>query len=313
MHTTPLLLSLPPEPMVPFREPAFSVKPGITRLDSGKTVAPTVTLVTSDYSNAYTQKLLTLRDKRFFATNDNFDSIRLAVVRDLGALVQAEHPRLFTHVAHDRGGSVHNHLTDERLFYDGDGGIEYASGDFTSDAFDALGTMLQQDVAVVRMVQGRDELVAANVRLPSHWTPSEKIGMSFDAIHAPIPGMRQNGAAIIRGMINGPRGERFAFGIDADEAYTHTDRGQLTFVPITQLHLTYERQTWIGNQEHEYTIFFIHKGKRAFTALMQDELRAVAQWMRSMDAQTRTYKRLERADSIAAMVDAFADEREARR
>jgi len=306
-------VTLPPEPFVAFTPERYSVKPDITRLDSGRTSAPTVSLITNDYDFVQREKRATLGDKRFFATNSNFDAIRYAVVDDICTLMEREQPAVFAHHNYPRGSSVINQRTDELLVYDHTGRIAPPPQLYSTDAFDVVGTMLQQDVAVMRMIDGRDELVAANVRLPSHWTPEEKIGMDFDGVHKHVPKMQRNGNRIVRGMIHGPRGERFAFGVDADAKYTHTDRDQLPVVPISDLYLVYERQTWIGNPALEYTIFFIHKGKRRFSSLMPDELYRVGQWMRSLDAEERTYKRLERADELANLVDAYAEDCEARR
>lgn len=305
--------TLPPEPHVEFRQDRYSVKPDITRLDSDRTSAPTVTLVTANYERLQQQKRATIGDSRFFATNKNFEDIRYAVVDNIATLVECEQPAVFAHHTYPRGSSFINQITDEVFVYDHAGSIVPPPHAYSVDAFDVLGTMLQQDIAVMRMINGRDELVAANVRLPSHWTPEEKIGMDFDAVHKHVPKMQRNGNRIVRAMIHGPRGERFAFGVDADDKYTHTDRDQLSSVPVPELHLVYERQTWIGNPALEYTVFFIHKGKRQFSTLTTDELYNVAQWMQSLDAQERTYKRLEHADEIVRSVVSYAEQLEARR
>lgn len=307
-------LSLPPEPSFEFTPVIYSVGPAITRLDSGKTVAPTVSLFTNDYAYAHAEKRKTFGDGRFFATNERFDDIRFDVIRSIADLVRDEHPRLFHHAPHAYGGSFMSELTGDLLFYDKDGGASHSSlNTGTNDAFDVLGSLLQSDIAVMRMIDGRDDLVAANVRLPSHWTPSEKIGMDFDEIHKHVPEMQRNGNRIVRAMIHGPRGERFAFGVDADAAYTHTDRDALPLVPVEALHLTYERQTWIGNPEQQWTAFFIHKAKRPFVELSNSSLRNVAHWKRSMKPEARVYKRLQRADEFATLIDSYVDKREARR
>jgi hypothetical protein len=63
---------------------------------------------------------------------------------------------------------------------------EYPSKIISFNNFQELGFVIQEDLAVFHRT---NKLIALHVSFPSVWVPKEKIGLTFAAIHQPVPGM----------------------------------------------------------------------------------------------------------------------------
>ena len=63
---------------------------------------------------------------------------------------------------------------------------EYPSKLTSFNNFQELGFVIQEDLAVFHR---SNKLIALHVSFPSVWVPKEKIGLTFAAIHQPVPGM----------------------------------------------------------------------------------------------------------------------------
>ncbi len=132
-----------------------------------------------------------------------------------------EHPALFSLIPEVDGWTLHCRLTGEDLRFTADGclatevrtGVQYAS------AWDALGCQVQEDLALVAVApDGADSLAALHVCAPSSWRPEEKLGLSFGAVHAPVPGIEPTARAaprLNRSIVSGKPFVRFVWGIAA--------------------------------------------------------------------------------------------------
>jgi hypothetical protein len=83
---------------------------------------------------------------------------------------------------------------------------------------------LQEDVAIVAKDASRDWIAYVNVCNPSHWLPTEKIGLSFFDAHTPVPGFERINAAagaIVDSMIGRRPYVRFVWGLESDDQLNH--------------------------------------------------------------------------------------------
>lgn len=56
----------------------------------------------------------------------------------------------------------------------------------TPDPFFAIADQIQEDLAMMQLVDGTWHLTAVSTCFPSHWTPTAKIGMNLDQMHRPV-------------------------------------------------------------------------------------------------------------------------------
>jgi hypothetical protein len=89
---------------------------------------------------------------------------------------------------------------------------------------DSLCRFLQEDIALVSVEEGRDRISYVNVCNPSHWLPTEKVGLSFFEAHLPVPGFERVNAAsgaMVDAMVNRGPFVRFVWGLESDDQLNH--------------------------------------------------------------------------------------------
>ena len=118
-----------------------------------------------------------------------------------------------------------------------------------------MGYVIQEDIAIFHR---SNKLIAMHVSFPSMWIPKEKIGMTFSAIHQPVPGMKkflQNEKKYVNMMVDAKQpiiryvwGEHFGYLLSPLEPINKK---------LKVIHT--ERQTFIGMPEDDLGIFLIKK------------------------------------------------------
>ena len=92
------------------------------------------------------------------------------------------------------------------------------------DRLDAYALHIPEDLAIVAVENGIDWLAYTHLCAPSHWSPEEKIGKSFTAVHQPVPGFEKT-ANVAQKMIETmtQRGPfvRFVWGMESDDRPNH--------------------------------------------------------------------------------------------
>lgn len=194
---------------------------------------------------------------------------------------------------------------------------KYASG------LDALAAQVPEDIAVMRVGPGGDELAAAHVCAPSHWDPREKIGKSFVEIHQPVAGIEKintKAAAMMRALAKGGAFRRYGWSVTVDDRLNHHpepprnvdgDAGEWSgknFDPSNPaLHARVERQVLAGVPDVSLVLFFIRVYTYDVAELPAESRRAFRDALASMSPETIAYKGLE--DSIGGILDWLAEDR----
>lgn len=180
-----------------------------------------------------------------------------------------------------------------------------SAGDWGS--LDAVSMMIQSDMAVLEIDGlGHNRLSYLNVAMPSGWSPREKIGKSFDAVHAPVPHIDSVSAkqdSIAKLMVNATRGAvRFAWTVTTDASLNHHPGRDLSHAHASPLAdhpsgeplLRVERQVIWGFPEHRAALFLIRTYLYAFEWLEPAVRRALAQAVSGMSEASLSYKNMDR-------------------
>ena len=163
-----------------------------------------------------------------------------------------------------------NSLRNEEIQVDSDWaslkGSEYLS------VFDALCNQVQEDMAVFQLKEEGDYLASIHLCSPNHWSPADKIGKPFDAIHKPVADMSETITrypAMLKSIVErkGPF-TRFAWGIGTDDRLNHHSiapkgicqsdwEGRSIDADNQAIYLRVERQNLIGFPEANAFLFTI--------------------------------------------------------
>ena len=132
---------------------------------------------------------------------------------------------------------------------------EYPQKKIFFQNFQELGYVLQEDIAIFHRT---NKLIALHISFPSGWIPKEKIGLSFGAVHKPVPGMEvflKNENKYVEMMVNATSpliryvwGEHLGYFLCENEPLD----------PKTKV-MHSERQTFIGLPDSDIGIFLIRK------------------------------------------------------
>ena len=163
---------------------------------------------------------------------------------------------------------------------------EYPQKNFNFKNFIELGYSLQEDLAVFHR---SNKLIALHVSFPSVWIPKEKIGLSFAAVHQPVPGMDtflKNEDKYVQMMVEATNPIiRYVWG----EHYGYFLSEQEPLDPKTKVMHT-ERQTFIGIPDHDIGVFLIRKK----VMLYKDTSKNFKEWYQkqvdSMSDEQKKYK-----------------------
>src|SRR5512136_161504 len=207
----------------------YEVKPGLMPLgtDFGNGAADKLTFQFdagfAEYRNVK-QAARAERLGKYYRTRDFAPEIAGIVCRFIAHRLAEEHAELFA--LDDRDGEVTLRcaLTGETLRFDRE--MRQVAGTETdppyADPFDALAAQVQEDLAVVRRVNGKDWACAIHLCFPYRWTAEEKIGMDFVTMHLPVPGMETfRKPGMVTNMIKFGPFTRFVWEVCTDDRLNH--------------------------------------------------------------------------------------------
>lgn len=168
---------------------------------------------------------------------------------------------------------------------------------------DLLARVVREDLVVVQLRDGLDQVVYLHQCSPSRWAAEDVIGRSFVETHVPVPGfgpVSRAGAGLMRAAIEGPPKVRFVWGLETDDRLNrHPEpppvedavswQGRV-FTPDTPLFVRTERQTIVGLPEvgaFVFTILVEHTPEHEIT-----DLPALIRAVEGMDPAQLAYKGL---------------------
>ena len=156
--------------------------------------------------------------------------------------------------------------------------------------------VVQEDLAIVSFDGERDWTSFLHVASPSHWSPEEKIGKSFVAVHDPVPGFEKivpaaNG--LVQAMIHKGPFVRFVWTLTDDTVLNHHPKisGPAMF-ENGKFWVRTERQVMVGLPEVNASLFFIRVGFVPIQNIVGDNLEALKSTLKTMSLEIRDYKGL---------------------
>ena len=222
-----------------------------------------------------------------------------------------ENPDLFSYHCHKDQHHLHCKLTDEVLVFDSHFNLAPTAVDVTgyTDGLDALAMQIQEDIALVEISnEGHDRIIALHLCFPNHWAAKDKIGKSFLASHAPVPGMEkvnQRVEQLLNSLLNKGPYVRFAWGLATDTKLNHHPlapegidtklwQGRRFDPDKPELYLRVERQVIYGFPELDAFLFTIRTYFYDVAELKQspEKCLALQSALQSMSDATLDYKGL---------------------
>jgi len=240
------------------------------------------------------------------------DEVERATVSFIMQRLVAEHPAHFQMDKTTGGVSLECRATGETLqfnqeFQFDDGGAEgYVS------ALDALAAQVQEDLAIVQLSEEGDRLVAVHAVAPGGWDPREKIGKSFQEIHAPvaeIENLAGKAQALLQNIVKGGRYQRYVWGLSPDTELNHhpENAAPLNFdAGAPSLFVRVERQVLIGFDSVSSFLFCIHPYFLDCATLSLEHRHALRKAMQTMTEASRAYKGL--AESFDDIIEWLTEE-----
>jgi hypothetical protein len=300
----------------------YEVKPGLMPLgtDFGNGVADTLTFHFDAGFTGYRKVKQAARAERlgkYYQTRDVAPAIVGTVCRFIVRRLSEEHPRLFA--LDERGGEVMLRcaLTGETLRFDQK--MQRVAGKEAdppyADPFDALAAQVQEDLAVVRRVDGKDWACAIHLCFPHRWTVEEKVGMDFVTMHLPVPGMETfRKPGMVTNMIKFGPFVRFVWELCTDDRLNHHREPPPGIDPEAwrerpfdprhpRLFLRVEREVLWGFSEHEAALLAVRISFRDGEEIRKDATlrEPLCKTIESMSPEALRYKGLaDRRDAVLA-------------
>ncbi len=164
--------------------------------------------------------------------------------------------------------------------------------------FDALASQIQEDLAIWQLDGQRDWLAALHVCAPNGWAPDEKIGLSFDQVHAPVPEMerqRANYLPLLAGLIRKPAFCRFIWDLRSDNTLNHHPAAadaEAFSLTAPALWVRLERQVLYGLPDCQAVLFTIRTYHYPVESLSTTSLAGIEKAVSGMSSDVLAYKRL---------------------
>lgn len=292
---------------LPFIEGGYSVAPGLIPMQKALHARDKLVFQIDHLYKDYINNKLACRKEnisKYFCAHDLKNETASIVNRYIVTQLFGEHPSFFD--LHNTDDEFHflNKTTKEELRWNTD--WTNVSGDKYISLFDALCSQLQEDFAICQIENDNDWMAAIHLCAPNHWAALDKVGRSFDIVHAPVPGMEKNMKhyfKMLSTVINKGPYTRFAWGISTDNRLNHHPQsppgidddywyGRTTDENNTELFVRVERQNLIGFPEVNAFLFTIRTYFYAVDELNKEEKISLMNAVESMSPESLHYKGL---------------------
>ncbi|WPP51596.1 heme-dependent oxidative N-demethylase family protein [Catalinimonas niigatensis] len=321
MHT--LISTIPPARYLPFTSGRYTTTPGLHSLttDFGNGKADQQIFQIDAHWPIYSENKRNCRREninKYFKTHQLKESTARQLALFIIHQLLSEHPSVFSIEKRQKNNLFTNQLHQETLCFDQNyvlsGESNYVS------ILDALASQVQEDMAVWQWDGETDWMAMIHLCAPNHWSPAEKIGKPFSAVHQPVAGMdkmRQRYQPMLKTLIRGGNFVRFAWGLSTDNRLNHhpepaTDsnaalwHGRRFDPENPSLYVRVERQTLTGFPEANAVLFTIRTYFEQVSDLEYVHRNALFSALNSMSPETLEYKGLiEDVEKITAYLQSF--------
>jgi hypothetical protein len=297
----------------------YEVRPGLARLDAGRDVGglDQCAFQLDDQFARYRAAKLAARAEalsKYVCPTALRNRSAAQVVRYLIERLSTEYPDRFElSTTADGGYTLSCRLSLERLCLGPDFSLlEARSAQPVNPpyacAWDALACQVQEDLCLVELTpEGGDRVHALHVCLPNHWSPAEKLGQDFAAVHGPVPNMERINSKATRLLAlprdGGATFVRFAWGLATDDRLNHHPEAPADMVGSEwpgrrfdpahpRLLVRTERQTLSAVPNTALVLFTIRTYLDDVQGYTPEQRLALAEAVESMSEEAARYKGL---------------------
>lgn len=120
---------------------------------------------------------------------------------------------------------------------------------------------IDEDLIIHRIDQEKDYTSSVHVCFPSQWLPEEKVGKSFEEVHAPVPMNLINSKKLVGAIINGGAFERFVWSVVYEKKYNFHPRFKFKYFDTKnpQVYVKVERQVTVGFPKENFCLFILRQ------------------------------------------------------
>lgn len=290
---------------LPFLTGKYSTAPGLIAIEKNPVSSEKFIFQVDDTYNQYIENKTACRKEdiyKYYCTSRLLPGTISRVNKYIARQLVKEYPDFFILEESGKSISLHNRILNETIHWSDDW-IDIDSNKYES-LFDALCCQVQEDIAIVQMQDNEDWLTAIHLCSPNHWSPTEKCGKTFEAIHAPIPGMdktMQQHPKMLSAIIQKGPFTRFAWGVATDDRLNHHPvpppgidsdywNGRLKGDDATKFYIRTERQNLVGFAEENVFIFTIHTYFYDISELDHNEQNLLWEAIDTMSYESKIYK-----------------------
>jgi hypothetical protein len=295
---------------LPFLDGTYSTAPGLIAMAKAGKMDQTIFQLDDQYDLYLSNKSDCRKEDihKYYLEKDLYPETLIHVNQLLVAQLTKEYPEIFALTSQGSAHILNNKRTGETLKWNRDW-ITIDQPPYLS-LFDALSAQVQEDLAIFQLDNEKgnekDWLAAIHLSAPNHWSPAEKIGKPFGAVHSVVPGMEklnQQYAKMLLTLVEKGPFIRFAWGIAADTRLNHHPIPPPNIDPINwqgraiedkegKIYLRVERQTTTGFPMANAFLFTIRTYFYDIDDLNIDEKRALQMAVESMSPPALEYKGL---------------------
>lgn len=175
--------------------------------------------------------------------------------------------------------------------------LKYYPTSLKSSEYIDIAREVDEDLIIHRQSGDDDWMASGHVCLPSSWDPSEKIGLSFDEMHAPVPMSLKNSSKIVKAIINSGPFERYLWSVVYEKKYDfHPSTNSKKFDKFNpEVYVKIERQITVGFPEENFCLFIL----RQYLIEEKDiDKRGLIQSIQNMTCEQKKYKGLLNSEEL---------------
>jgi len=296
---------------LPFLTGKYSTAPGLISIEKNPVPSEKFIFQLDDTYYSYIDNKSNCRKEdiyKYYCVAQLLPSTISSVNKYIVQQLCKEYPHIFIFKEEGDNFSLQNTLLKETLLWKNDW-IDIENKKYQS-LFDALCCQVQEDLAVVQ-INGEDNyLTAIHLCSPNHWSPTEKCGQNFEAIHVPVPGMdktMQQHPKMLSAIIQKGPFTRFAWGIATDERLNHHPtppagvdndywNGRLKGDGSTKFYIRTERQNLVGFAEENAFLFTIRTYFYDIDELDKTEKDLLWEAIETMPHESKLYKGVDKME-----------------
>ncbi len=293
---------------LPFLNGKYSVAPGLLPVEKATNANDKLIFQFDEHYDDYIENKNICRKEnihKYYCEKDLPAETSVTVNYYIANRLLKEHPAYFSLTEENRKYVFTNHKLNEELRWNKDWVDVESNHHHYLSLFDALCCQAQDDFAICQFEGEKDWMSAIHLCAPNHWAAADKIGRTFDIVHAPVPGMEktlQSYTKMLQSIIHKGPFTRFAWGVSTDKRLNHhpipphninqEEWHGRKLGETNKIFVRTERQNLIGFPDVNAFLFTIRTYFYDVKSLSYEEKNALFDAVTSMSVASREYKGL---------------------